>query len=202
MTGKLGSGESKLGLLVLGTDAEEGGTVTTEFLARARIARTETAEFTCRANITHQTRVEFQARARILRTETPQFTCRARIARSETAQFTSRAKIIQADVVGFTCRARIKAQTSATLEATFNVFQRIRAQVPVFYNITAAERKYALFSCQARIRAVATARLAVSFTIDYQVPTDCVVRPTQRINTRTVHQFSARAHIVSSVPPP
>lgn len=132
------------------------------------------------------------------------FDSRARILdASALVQFTSRARILHADALTqFTARARIKAQVSGGLEVTFNVAPEIRAHLPVFFNITDAVRLYALFSSRARIQASAIARLPVDFTIDYTVPTDCVLRPTQRLHSRTAAKFYCRARIISSVPPP
>jgi hypothetical protein len=128
---------------------------------------------------------------------------------SAAPQFTSRAHILCASAAPqFLVQARIRAQVSAGLEVSFRITPEVRAQIPVRFNITDAERQYALFSCRAQIQASVEVRLPVDFTIDYAVPTDCVLRPTQRtggvgtgaaIGTATL--FYCRAFIVSSVPP-
>ena len=179
-TGVLGDGE--LGDLLLGSAGEATGPSTT-FTCRARIRGTVTQAFTSRARISNASHV---------------------------AAFTCRARILHATAVEqFQARARIRAQVSGGLEVSFRIASAIAYTLPVQFNATGGTQVFSLFSSRARIQILADARTSVDFTVEYQVPTTCVLRPTQRVGgthhsarSGIVALFYCRARINSSVAPP
>lgn len=187
-TAQLGNADAQLGNLLLGSEGGGSGPTTVAFTCRARIL--VPTDFTSRARILQATSlVPFTSRAHIMRTVVPEFTARARILHA-------------AAVLPFTSRARIQAAISTSLQVSFRITPAISFVLPVQFNITGATRKYVLFQSRARIQTHVQARVAVDFTIEYTVPSTCVLRPTQRQHLRTVARMHSRARIISSVPPP
>ena len=93
-------------------------------------------------------------------------------------------------------RARIRAYITTSLEVEYFVRQAIDERLAVNYNVSGGTRQLQFSTAQARIRKGVEARLTVTYSVAYNMPDGCVVRPTQRLQTRAARVCYARARII------
>lgn len=180
LTGRLGTADSQLGNIELGS---VGG------------ATSPTQTIQLRANILGVTQQSLQMRARIRGVAT--LDMRARIVPLTFSTIDLRANILGVSTASLTMRARITmASVSATLQVTYDVQNRITQRLLIRFNATDKDRNFKTLQMRARILAQVSAGLTISYDVDYAMPSGCAVtRPTQRSVCRVVRTFSARARI-------
>lgn len=178
-TGELGTPNSGLSNIGLGSVGGPSGPTTQTVQAKANILGTSTRTVQAKADIRATTTQTVQAKANITLRPT------------HTAQALARIRAIQ----GVQAKARILGYVSTLCEVDYNILQAIEQRCIVSFNVGDKVVSSRTSQAKARIVLAISARLSVTYEVNYPMPSGYVHRPTQRTNFRTVRTASARARI-------
>jgi hypothetical protein len=219
-TGRLGTADSQLGNIELGSEGGGGTTTTTQTIQlRANIRATQTQTIQLRANIRGTTTQSMQMRARIGNLQS--LDLRARILAVNSQSLQLRANVLGVSTQSMQMRAQIQGpmrslqmraylravqslqmrgyilnEVTADLDVTFDAVMPLDQWLLVQYHVGDSDPNYKSLMMRANILQQATADLTVRYEVDYDgMPTDCISRPRTRVYLRTARQFSMRAHI-------
>lgn len=159
---------------------------------RASVRKTVTQDMTMRARIR---RIEFhiQMLASISNSVTQTMEMRARLTPQDQAKIDMRASINQIVPQIMQMRGRVLPDTrlsmkalllgftTASLEVTYDVAERVTARLPVEFRVTGGARVSQVMTMRAKIASPRTASLTVEFAVHNPMPVDVATRPTERV---------------------
>ena len=203
-------GKGVVGEINIGSAAEEPGQTSQTLQLRASIVTAiQNRTLDLRANIQTTTSNTLQLRGRISVVATPGLQLKAAILQSSDHTLDLKATLVivptrmirlRAHLTGQTenylnLRARVNvtaAQTlqlraaiigvaQTTLQTSYNILVPVSSDLLVNYHADGQTRVDTFLSLRARILRPLTTQLAVSWSVDYDMPTECQQRPTQRL---------------------
>src|SRR6185503_13490192 len=97
--------------------------------------------------------------------------------------------------VALRLRTRIYGTVSTSVEVDYDIRVPITVPLVVTFNATGSAKQFEFLNLRARILKPVSTGIVITYEVPYEMPTDCLQYPTQRLFVRSIRDFSLRCRI-------